>query len=112
MWSTKQNANGARNQFYENMRAVSPGDVVFSFCDTPIKAIGVVTGGAQTGPKPRLRRGRFELVVRRLVRTGGLVPPQQPDSTQGSRGDSSAIPPVQVLATSSDRRWSSIRLPR
>lgn len=52
MWSPKQNANGARNQFYENMRAVSPGDVVFSFCDTRIKAIGVVTGPAQTGPKP------------------------------------------------------------
>jgi len=29
MWSTKQNANGASNQFYENMREVSPGDVVF-----------------------------------------------------------------------------------
>ena len=52
MWSPKQNANGARNQFYENMREVSPGDVVFSFCDTRIKAVGVVTGGAQTGPKP------------------------------------------------------------
>jgi putative restriction endonuclease len=52
MWSPKQNANGARNQFYENMREVSPGDIVFSFCDTHIKAIGVVTGGAQTGPKP------------------------------------------------------------
>src|SRR5439155_1722847 len=52
MWSPKQNANGARNQFYENMREVSPGDVVFSFCDTRIKAIGVVTGGAETGPKP------------------------------------------------------------
>jgi putative restriction endonuclease len=52
MWSPKQNANGARNQFYENMREVSPGDVVFSFCDTRIKAIGVVTGDAQTGPKP------------------------------------------------------------
>ena len=52
MWSPKQNANGARNQFYENMREVSPGDVVFSFCDTRIKAIGVVTGGSQTGPKP------------------------------------------------------------
>jgi hypothetical protein len=25
---------------------------VFSFCDTRIKAKGVVTGGAQTGPKP------------------------------------------------------------
>ena len=52
MWSPKHNANGARNQFYENMREVSPGDVVFSFCDARIKALGVVTGGAQTGPKP------------------------------------------------------------
>jgi hypothetical protein len=52
MWSPKRNANGARNQFYENMREVSPGDIVFSFCDTRIKAIGVVTGGVQTGPKP------------------------------------------------------------
>lgn len=52
MWSPKQNANGARNQFYDNMREVSPGDLVFSFCDTRIKAIGVVTGTAQTGPKP------------------------------------------------------------
>src|SRR5882762_6654433 len=52
MWSPKHNANGARNQFYEN--TTSPGDTsrVFSFCDTRIKAIGVVTGGAQTGPKP------------------------------------------------------------
>src|SRR6478672_7303033 len=51
-WWVKQNANGARNQFYENMRGVSTGDVVFSFCDTRIKAIGVVTAEAQTGPKP------------------------------------------------------------
>ena len=52
MWSPKQNANGARNQFYENMRAVSPGDVVFSFCDTRIQSIGIVTSVAETGPKP------------------------------------------------------------
>jgi hypothetical protein len=52
MWSPKQTVNGARNQFYENMREVSHGDVVFSFCDTRIKAIGVVTGSAQTGPTP------------------------------------------------------------
>jgi len=52
MWSPKLRADGARNQFYENMREVSPGDIVFSFCDTRIKAIGVVTAVAQTGPKP------------------------------------------------------------
>ena len=42
----------ARNQFYENMREVSLGDLVFSFCDTRIQSIGIVTGTAQTGPKP------------------------------------------------------------
>jgi putative restriction endonuclease len=52
MWSPKRNKNGVRNQFYENMRGVSAGDVVFSFCDTRIRAIGIVTGTAQTGPKP------------------------------------------------------------
>jgi hypothetical protein len=52
MWSPKQNATGARNQFYENMRAVSPGDIVFSFCDTRIRSVGIITGRAQTGPKP------------------------------------------------------------
>jgi hypothetical protein len=52
MWSPKRNANGARNQFYENMREVSPGDVVFSFYDTRIQAVGVVAAVAQTGPKP------------------------------------------------------------
>jgi hypothetical protein len=52
MWSPKTNANGARNQFYENMRLVAPGDIVFSFWDTRIKAVGLAVGTAQTGPKP------------------------------------------------------------
>ena len=52
MWSPKANANGVRNQFYENMRMVSIGDIVFSFYDTRIQALGVATGTAQTAPKP------------------------------------------------------------
>jgi putative restriction endonuclease len=52
MWSPKLNRNGGRNPFYDTMRAVSPGDIVFSFCDTRIKAVGIATGSAQTGPKP------------------------------------------------------------
>ena len=55
MWSPKTNANGARNQYYDNMTVVQPGDVVFSFCDTRIKAIGRVTSTAQTQPKPEFR---------------------------------------------------------
>ena len=52
LWSPKTNANGNRNQFYENMERVQPGDVVFSFCDAQIKAIGVATGRAETASKP------------------------------------------------------------
>jgi putative restriction endonuclease len=52
MWSPKRRSDGSRNQFYDYMREVSPGDIVFSYCDTRLKAIGVVTGRAQTGPKP------------------------------------------------------------
>ena len=52
LWSPKTRADGARNQFYENMREVAVGDVVFSFCDTRIKAIGVAVGRAETSPRP------------------------------------------------------------
>lgn len=52
LWSPKTRSDGGRNQFYENMKDVSPGDVIFSFCDTRIKAIGVASGTVETAPKP------------------------------------------------------------
>ena len=52
LWSPKVNRNGRRNQFYDNMTLVSPGDVVLSFCDTQIKAIGIATGVAVSAEKP------------------------------------------------------------
>ena len=52
LWSPKVNANGARNQFYDNMKRVQRGDIVFSFCDTYIKAIGVCINEAESAPKP------------------------------------------------------------
>jgi len=52
LWSPKENANGARNQFYENMRVVAPGDVVFSFRDTLIAAVGIATSYGYESPKP------------------------------------------------------------
>ena len=51
MWSPKANRNGTRNQFYENMTETSPGDVVFSFKDTFVKAVGIVTGREETATK-------------------------------------------------------------
>lgn len=52
LWSPKVKANGGKNKFYDNMREVTAGDVVFSFCDTKIKAIGIALGSAQSSPKP------------------------------------------------------------
>jgi putative restriction endonuclease len=52
LWSPKRNANGARNPFYEFMREASPGDLVFSFADTRIRAFGIVTSYAYENPKP------------------------------------------------------------
>lgn len=52
LWSPKTNSNGARNRFYDAMTEVSTGDIVFSFCDTQIKAIGIVSGPHQSSPKP------------------------------------------------------------
>jgi predicted Mrr-cat superfamily restriction endonuclease len=51
-WSPKRNANGALNPFYEFMREVAPGDLVFSFVDTRIVAIGTVASYCYESPKP------------------------------------------------------------
>jgi hypothetical protein len=52
LWSPKRNANGARNPFYESMREVAPGDLVFSFADTRIPAIGIAKSYCWESPKP------------------------------------------------------------
>jgi hypothetical protein len=52
LWSPKRNANGARNPFYETMREVAPGDLIFSFVDTRIVAIGTPQSYCYESPKP------------------------------------------------------------
>ncbi|HZZ79387.1 MAG TPA: HNH endonuclease [Gemmataceae bacterium] len=52
LWSPMRNANGVRNQTYENMRLVRPGDIVFSYAHGQIGAIGRVTEAATACPKP------------------------------------------------------------
>lgn len=69
MWSPKTRSDGGRNQFYENMHEVEPGDVVFSFCGALIKAVGVAKGRAETAPKPD-----FGTAGANWSREGWLVP--------------------------------------
>ena len=52
IWSPKQNKGGGRNQFYENMRDVAPSDLIFSFRDTKIIAIGRALTYCYSSPKP------------------------------------------------------------
>lgn len=52
LWSPKRNANGARNQTYDNMTIAQPGDIVFSYANGVIGAVGVVMGRASPCPKP------------------------------------------------------------
>lgn len=52
LWSPKREANGARSQFYENMRIARAGDSVVSFASKRIKAIGRVASEAITVKKP------------------------------------------------------------
>lgn len=52
MWSPQTNTDGSSNVNYDFMREIVPGDVVFSFSESQIKAIGVVKQGAVASPKP------------------------------------------------------------
>ena len=52
LWSPKRNANGARNEFYNNMRRASPGDLVLSYANREIRHVGRVVEFAFTSPKP------------------------------------------------------------
>lgn len=52
LWSPKRKANQAQNPFYDFMREMAPGDVVFSFANTIIRAIGIAASHAYEAPKP------------------------------------------------------------
>jgi hypothetical protein len=52
MWSPKKNADGGRNPYYDFMTQVGPGDIVFSFANAEIIAIGVARSSAYSANKP------------------------------------------------------------
>ena len=52
LWSPKRKQNGHHNPFYEFMREVAPGDIVFSFADGFVKAIGIIASHGYEAPKP------------------------------------------------------------
>lgn len=52
LWSPIRNKDNGFNQSYENMTLVRPGDIVFSYANAHIGAIGRVTEAAFRSPKP------------------------------------------------------------
>ena len=52
LWSPKRNNDGGFNPFYEFMRELAPGDLVFSFADTWIRKVGIVQGYCHECPQP------------------------------------------------------------
>lgn len=69
LWSPKANRDGRKNKFYDNMTEVMPGDLVLSFCDTEIKAVGIAAGQAVSAEKPN-----FGAVGDQWDNEGWLVP--------------------------------------
>jgi hypothetical protein len=52
LWSPKRKADRSRNQFYENMKVVAPGDLVFSYWEGAIRAYGTIRSFGYDAPKP------------------------------------------------------------
>jgi len=52
LWAPKRKSDGTRNPYYDFMREVAPGDVVFSYAGAQIKAIGLAGSFAYEAPKP------------------------------------------------------------
>lgn len=52
LWSPKTKKGGQRNPFYDFMRIVAPGDLILSFVDRRIVAVGVAASHCYESPKP------------------------------------------------------------
>lgn len=46
LWSPKTKSDSKPSWSYNNMKKVKPGDIVFSFAETEVKAIGCATSEA------------------------------------------------------------------
>jgi putative restriction endonuclease len=52
IWSPKAKRSGHRNPFYETMREVCPGDVVYSFAYGAVQGFGLARTHCYTSPRP------------------------------------------------------------
>lgn len=76
LWSPVREANGARSQFYDNMRRAAPGDVVLSYAAGQVGRVGRVSDYAISAPKPE----EFGNIGLYWSATGWLLPVQWLDA--------------------------------
>lgn len=70
LWSPKTEKNGVRSQFYDNMLEARSGDVVVSYANTAVRAIGRVTDAAFA----QFRPSDFGHVGEQWDESGWLLP--------------------------------------
>lgn len=76
LWSPVREANGARSQFYDNMRRAAPGDLILSYAAGQVGRVGKVTDYAISAPKPE----EFGNIGLYWSATGWLLPVQWLDA--------------------------------
>jgi putative restriction endonuclease len=69
IWSPTKNKNGSRNQSYLNLTLVNVGDIVYSFSNALIKAIGFVESGVENRSVPE----EFGAIGKKWNKEGYLV---------------------------------------
>ena len=111
LWSPKRNANGARNPFYETMREVAPGDLILSFVDTRLVAIGIAQSYCWESPKP----SEFGTAGQNWEDMGWRVRvaftrASPPGPAQGSHRYPKATAAGQILASPGQRQWPAVDL--
>lgn len=52
IWSPKANRDGGRSEAYDSMTKIRAGDVVISYADTKVRAIGIAKGASTEAPIP------------------------------------------------------------
>ena len=101
IWSPKTKRDGSINPFYETMRDVAPGDVVFSYAGGVIRGFGIATTHCYTSPRPdefgHIGVAWDEIGWRVDVNFVGIGPPLRPADH------------MQALAPVLPRRYSPIR---
>lgn len=52
IWSPKANRDGGRSEAYESMTKIRAGDVIISYADTKVRAVGIAKGAFSEAPIP------------------------------------------------------------